>query len=97
MSKGGQEHVTSKGGKKEVRYRWSAEYPIYGGFGQREELTSDWFDDRKAAQKDADKNALDEVRKCEFSRGSISRLILEGEDGNIIELKAALTRENCLR
>lgn len=71
--------------------RWSAEFLTgAGGMLCKEEITSEWFNSREEARKDADKNAETEVCEYPFSRGRILRLILEEEDGKITELIGVL-------
>lgn len=74
--------------------RWSAEFLAgTGGYLCKEEITSEWFESKEEAKKDADRNAEQEVMHFPFSRGRILRLILESEDGQVTEL-IGLLREH---
>lgn len=76
------------------RCRWSAEFLAgTGGFMCKEEITSEWFQTKEEAKKDADRNAEQEVNEFPFSRGRIMRLILEDEDGKVTELIGLLREQ----
>lgn len=71
--------------------RWSVEFLAgTGGCICKEEITSEWFNSREEAKKDADRNAEKEMNDFPFSRGRVLRLILEDEDGKIHELRGML-------
>ena len=73
------------------KYRWSAEFLAgAGAYLSKEEITSEWFNSKEEAKKDAESNAENEVIEYPFSKGRIMRLILEGEDGQITELIGVL-------
>lgn len=76
------------------RCRWSAEFLAgTGGCMCKEEITSEWFQTKEEAKKDADRNAEQEVNEFPFSRGRIMRLILEDEDGKVTELIGLLREQ----
>lgn len=76
---------------KPKEYRWAAEFMAGpGGYLEKAEIVSQWFDSFEDAKEDALSKAENEVADYPYSRGKILKLIIEDNSGIILELKNAL-------
>jgi hypothetical protein len=64
-----------------------------GGFLEKTEVISEWFETLDVAKNNACDNADNEISDYPFSRGNILKLIVEDKNGNEIELRNA-TKDN---
>ena len=80
---------------KDVQFRWAAEFLAGpGGYLEKAEVVSKWFQTLDEAKEHAQKNSAQEVNDYPFSRGTILKLIVEDNAGKVIELSnAKSTRE----
>lgn len=75
--------TTSKG-----EFRWAAEFMAGpGGFLEKAEIVSPWFETLADAKSDARAKAETEILDYPFSHGVMLRLIVEDKSGHITELE----------
>ena len=69
-------------------FRWVAEFMAGpGGFLEKTEIVSEWFETLDEAKNNAFEKAEYEISDYPFSRGNILKLSVEDKNGNEIELK----------
>lgn len=72
---------------KKCQFRWAAEFLAGpGGYLEKAEVVSKWFQTLDEAKEHAQKNSAQEVNDYPFSRGTILKLIVEDNAGKVIEL-----------
>lgn len=75
---------------KPKEFRWAVEFMAGpGGYLEKAEIVSQWFDSLEDAKEDALIKAESEVSDYPYSRGKILKLIIEDNNGVILELKNA--------
>ena len=70
-----------------VQFRWAAEFLAGpGGYLEKAEVVSKWFQTLDEAKEHAQKNSAQEVNEYPYSRGTILKLMVEDNAGKVIEL-----------